>query len=235
MVRSDTDSVSTRPVVLGQDPSSPPATRLVRPRWLDPRLVTGLVLVLGSVVVGTKVIAAADDTVPVLVATTDLAPGQPLTASMVETRQVGLAAGLDLYHTGEVGDGYVVVRPVSAGELLPRSSVAVAADTGALRYLTVAVPVTEVPVGLGPAAVVDVWRVPPEQAEDRTAERLLADVSVTAVDADGGGLAGSGGVARITLAVAAGTGTDVEQAVAGLVAAARDGLVYLVQVPETRR
>ena len=233
MVRSDTDSVSTRPVLLGQEPPSPPAARLVRPRWLDPRLVTGLLLVLGSVVVGTKVIAAADDTVPVLVAATDLAPGQSLTATMVETRQVGLAAGLDLYHTGDVGDGYVVVRPVSAGELQPRSSVAVAADTDALRYVTVAVPVAEVPVGLGPAAVVDVWRAPAEQAEDRSADRLLADVSVTAVDAGGGGLAGSGGVVRITLAVAAGTGTDVDEAVAGLVAAARDGLVYLVEVPET--
>ncbi|HEX6577809.1 MAG TPA: hypothetical protein VF082_05520, partial [Jiangellaceae bacterium] len=72
-------------------------------------------------------------------------------------------------------------------------------------------------------------------AEDRTADRLLADVSVTAVDSGGGGLAGSGGVSRITLAVAAGTGTDIDEAVAGLVAAARDGLVYLVQVPETRR
>ena len=234
MVRSDTDSVSTRPVVPGPDPSSPPAARLVRARWLDPRLVTGLLLVLGSVVVGIKVIAAADDTVPVLVAATDLAPGQPLTASMVETRQVGLGAGLDLYHTGDVGDGYVVVRPVGAGELLPRSSVAVA-DTDVLRYVTVAVPVTEVPAGLGPAAVVDVWRAPAEQAEDRIADRLLADVSVTAVDSGGGGLAGSGGVARITLAVAGGTGTDIDEAVAGLVAAARDGLVYLVQVPETPR
>ena len=104
MVRSETDSVSTRPVVFGQDVSSPQAARLVRSRWLDPRLVTGLLLVLGSVVVGTRVVAAADDTVPVLVAAADLAPGQPLTATMVETRQGGRAESLDgLYHTGEVG------------------------------------------------------------------------------------------------------------------------------------
>lgn len=236
MARSDTDSVSTRPVVFGQDVSSPQAARLVRSRWLDPRLVTGLLLVLGSVVVGTRVVAAADDTVPVLVATTDLAPGQPLTATMVETRQVGLAESLDgLYHTGEVGGGYVVVRPVSAGELLPRSAVAVATDTDAVRYVTVAVPAAEVPAGLGPAAVVDVWRAPPEQGDDRTAGRLLADVSVTAVDSGSGGLAGSGGVARVTLAVAEGTRADPDEAVAGLVAAARDGLVYLVRVPEASR
>ena len=99
-------------------------------RWLDLRLVTGLLLVLGSVVLGTRVIAAADDTVPVLVAATDLAPGQSLTTTMVETRQVGLAESLEgLYHTGQVGDGYVVVRLVSAGELLPRSAVAVVTDT----------------------------------------------------------------------------------------------------------
>jgi hypothetical protein len=237
MARSDTESVSTRPVVLGPDTSSSPqAARLVRSRWLDPRLVTGLLLMLGSVVLGTRVIAAADDTVPVLVAATDLAPGQSLTTTMVETRQVGLAESLEgLYHTGQVGDGYVVVRPVSAGELLPRSAVAVVTDTDAVRYVTVAVPATEVPVGLGPAAVVDVWRAPPEQGDDRTAGRLLADVSVTAVDSGSGGLGGSGGVARVTLAVAADTRADLDQAVAGLVAAARDGLVYLVHVPETSR
>jgi hypothetical protein len=234
MVRSDTDSVRTRPVAPGHDSPSPQAARLGRSRWLDPRLITGLVLVLGSVVVGTRVIAAADDRVPVLVAATDLAPGQPLTAAMVETRQVGLESTLDdLYHTGDVGHGYVVVRPVSAGELLPRSSVAVATETDATRYVTVALPATELPVGLGPAAIVDVWRAPPEQSDDRRAVRLLADISVTAVDTGGGGLAGSGGVARVTLAVSDDTATDLDEAVAALVAAARDGVVYLVRVAET--
>ncbi|MGH8825302.1 MAG: SAF domain-containing protein [Jiangellaceae bacterium] len=235
MVRTDTDSVSTRSAALGHDVSSPQAARLARSRWLDPRLVTGLLLVLGSVVVGTRVIAAADETVPVLVAATDLAPGQPLSAAMVETRQVRLEGTLDLYHTGEVGDGYVVVRPVSAGELVPRSAVGVAGDTDAVRYVTVAVPVAELPLGLGPAAVVDVWRAPPAQGEDRTADRLMAGVSVTAVDAGGGGLAGSGSVARVTLAVATDARGGLDEAVAGLVAAGRDGLVYLVRVPETPR
>ncbi len=233
MARTDTDSVGTRPAVFGQDTSSPQAARLVRPRWLDPRLVTGLLLVLGSVVVGTRVIAAADDTVPVLVATSDLAPGQPLTAAMVETRQVRLEGTLDLYHTGEVGDGYVVVRQVSAGELLPRSSVTAATDTDAVRYVTVAVPVAEVPAGLRPGAVVDVWRAQPEQGDVRTAGRLLAGVSVTAVDSGGDGLAGTGSLARVTLAVAADTGGDLDDAVAELVAAARGGLVYLARVPVT--
>jgi len=223
MARTDTDSVGTQPAVFGQDTSSPQAARLVRPRWLDPLLVTGLLLVLGSVVVGTRVIAAADD----------MAPGQPLTAAMVETRQVRLEGTLDLYHTGEVGDGYVVVRPVSAGELLPRSSVTAATDTDAVRYVTVAVPVAEVPAGLGPGAVVDVWRAPPEQGDVRTAGRLLAGVSVTAVDSGGDGLAGTGSLARVTLAAAADTGGDLDDAVAELVAAARGGLVYLARVPVT--
>jgi hypothetical protein len=197
-------------------------------------LVAGVLLVLGSVVVGARVIAAADQTVPVLVATTDLAPGQPLTGAMVEMRDVVLDGNLDLYYTGDVGAGYVVVRTVSEGELLPRSAVAASTDSAATRYVTVAVPAAEVPTGLAAGAVVDVWRTPPEQSEERAATSLLDGVTVTAADSGGGGLTGSGGQARVTLAVSAEAraGTDLDESMAQLLAAARDGLVYLTRVPE---
>ncbi|MGH8777369.1 MAG: SAF domain-containing protein [Jiangellaceae bacterium] len=216
------------------DAPSPKAARLARPRWLDPRLVTGVLLVLGSVVVGTRVITAADDTVPVLVAATDLAPGQPLTEAMVQTRNVILEGNIDLYYTGSVGDGYIVVRPVGEGELLPRAAVASAADGDAVRYVTVAVPSAEVPIGIGAGTVVDVWRAASEQDAERTATRILAAVTVTAADSGGGGLAGTGSEARVTLAVAGGNEL-LEESTAALVAAARDGLVYLTEVPEAQR
>lgn len=238
MVRTGTGSVSLPSAASrAADLGSPQVSRLRRARWLDPRLITGVLLVLGSVVVGSRVIAAADQTVPVLAAATDLAPGQPLTAELVETRDVVLDGNDNLYYTGDLGRGYVVVRPVGAGELLPRASVAAATDSGALRYVTIPLPAAEVPAGLARAAVVDVWRIPPPDAPDRTAARLLAGVGVTAADSGDGGLAAAGGQVRVTLAVTAPDGGDasLDRSVATLLAAARDGLVYLTVVPEGPR
>src|SRR3712207_4756406 len=54
-----------------------PTPRRVRPpRWLDLRLVLGVLLVLGSVLVGARVVTAADATVPVWSARSDLADRQ---------------------------------------------------------------------------------------------------------------------------------------------------------------
>src|SRR5215207_3922844 len=158
VVHTDTRTTQSPAVapITGQN-SSPQAARLRRARWLDPRLIIGLLLVLGSVVAGTRVIAAADRTVPVLVAAADLVPGQTLRPELVETRNVVLDGNLDSYVTGDVGPGYVVVRSVTAGELLPRSSIAAVTDDRALRYITIALPAVEVPFGLVAGDLVDVW------------------------------------------------------------------------------
>ena len=237
MVQTDTGAGS---VGAAAEPAaelgSPRASRLRRPRWLDPRLITGVLLVLGSVVVGTRVIAAADHTVPVLVAATDMAPGQALSPDLVETRNVVLDGNLDRYVTGSIGGGYVLVRAVSEGELLPRSAVA-AATGDEIRHVTIALPAAEVPVGLTGGAVVDVWRVPAMDATDRTAQRLLSRVGVTDADVDTGGLTSAGSQTRVTLALVAAadqhrSSTELDEAVGALVAAARDGLVYLTVVTD---
>ena len=151
MVQTDAAAVQSPSVSPSAgDIGSPQASRLRRARWLDPRLITGILLVLGSVVVGTRVIAAADQTLPVLVAATDLAPGQALSVELVETRNVMLDGNLDRYVSGPIGDGYVVVRAVGEGELLPRSSVAPATGDGELRYVTIPLPAAEVPVSMNP-------------------------------------------------------------------------------------
>jgi hypothetical protein len=228
---SHSTSITEHGVQIG----SPQAARLRRTRWLDLRLIIGVLLVLGSVVVGTRVIAAADHTVPVLVASADLAPGQPLTSDLVESRQVMLEGNLDRYVTGDVGHGYVVVRAVSAGELLPRSSIGPATDDRALRYVTIPLPAAEVPVGLGRGDLVDVWQVPPPDTADRAATRLLSGVGVTEADSHDGGLAPSSGQARVTLAITAVTSVrseaELDETIGALIAAARDGLVYLTAAP----
>lgn len=204
---------------------SPVASRLALPGWLDVRLVVGLLLVLVSVVIGARIIAAADDTVPVLVAADDLVPGQPLTTELVETRGVLIDQGLDHYFTGEVGEGHVVVRPVSRGELLPRSAVSPVTEIEAVRYVTVPVQPQEMPTGLEAGGLVDVWV--PAADGDGPAELLLAGVTVTASSAGAGGL-GTTGQVQVTLAVVA---DDLDAVTAELVAAARAGRIYLTALP----
>src|SRR3954452_22866223 len=46
-------------------PAGPTPRRVRPPRWLDLRLVLGVLLVLGSVLLGARVVTAADATVPV--------------------------------------------------------------------------------------------------------------------------------------------------------------------------
>jgi hypothetical protein len=216
--------------VLPDDLSSPTATRLVPRRWLSARMVVGVLLVLLSVVVGVRVVSAADETVPVLVAAVDLAPGQPLTADLVEVRQVRLEHGLDAYLTGDVGSGYVVARPVGSGELLPRAAISPAADAVDTRYVTLALDASELPHGLTAGDVVDVWLTPPD--DDPAATLLLSSVSVTAASAGGGALTGTSRHAQVTLAI---TGDDVKDVTAQLVAAARAARVYLAALPEAGR
>lgn len=211
--------------------AAPPAMRVRRPRWRHPQLVIGALLVLISVVVGVRVVAAADDTIAVLVASKDLSPGQPLTAELVETRQVGIDGAEQLYYTERLGQGEVVVRHVRAGELVPRSAVAAAADvaTGedAVRFVTLAVPIAEAPAGLSAGDTVDVWVTP---AGTGKAKRLAAGLTVT--DASSGGALGiSGSHATVTLAVRAAAEDDLGELVGGLIATSRDGRVYLSKLP----
>jgi Flp pilus assembly protein CpaB len=189
-------------------------------------MIVGVLIVLVSVVAGVRVISAADRTVPVLVATADLVPGQPLTAELVEVQSVRLEHGVDTYLTGEVGSGYVVVRPVGRGELLPSAAISPAAEVPEVRYVTLPLDAAELPHGISPGDVVDVWTTPLDDGPAATL--LLPAVSVTAASAGGGGFADASRQAQVTLAV---TGDDLHDVTAQLVAAARAGRVYLAALP----
>ncbi len=226
---TDTDLRPGRHVHAGAEPPSPTATRHTLPRWLSVKMIVGVLLVLLSIVAGVRVISAADETVPVLVATEDLAPGQPLTADLVEAQQIKLEQGLDSYLTGEVGSGYVVVRPVGQGELLPRAAIRPATDAPETRYVTVPLNGEELPPGIGAGDVVDVWLTPLD--DGKSATLLLPAVSVTAASSGGGGLTDASRQAQVTLAV---TGEELQDVTAQLVAAARAGRVYLAALPEAQ-
>lgn len=141
--------------------SAPPvATRVARAGWRDPRLWIGLLLVAGSVVIGSRLLASADDTVGVWAVVDDQGPGSPVGADDVVAVRVRFAddGDLDRYLAADdpLPDGIVLARGIGAGELLPRAAIDSAQDAG-----TVQVPLdlepSRVPPGVDAGAVVDVY------------------------------------------------------------------------------
>jgi len=173
---------------------SVPARRLRRPTWRDPRLLVGLVLVLGATVAGGLLVAGADDTVAVLSARETLVRGDVLSEADLRVVRVRL---------DEVGDAYllagtklaadsVALRTVPAGELLPASAVGraqeldsrpVALDWQGPR-----------PDGLVRGAAVDLWVSAREGTSDfGEPELLVGSADVFAVVEGGGGLGSQSG------------------------------------------
>lgn len=135
-----------------------PVPRRVRPpRWLDLRLVLGVLLVLGSVLGGARVLSSADRTVPVWAAAGDLAAGTVLTGDDLVAVDVRLddAAGGYL-STGTRPAGRTLARAVSRGELVPRAALA---DPPSLVQLALPVQAGYVPPGLTRGRLVDVYAI----------------------------------------------------------------------------
>lgn len=176
----------------GQALPEPVATRLRRPRWRDPRLLTGVVIVAVSVALGSWVVSSASRTVPAFVADGALTPGEPLTADGLRAVDVRLGAGTGRYLPADepLPADLVVLRVVDDGELVPLTALGADADVR-----SVAVPVTS---GLSDriraGAVVDLWFVPeapiaPDAVDDKPAPSTLArNVVVEQVDTGEGGM-----------------------------------------------
>src|SRR4051794_1798143 len=129
-------SAATVAPAAGRTEATPggPAPRRVRPpRWLDLRLVLGVLLVLGSVLLGARVVTAADATVPVWSAAGDLAAGTVLAEHDLVAVSVRLddVAGQYLA-TSTRPAGRVLARAVRAGGLGPRSALGEAPGLGQL-------------------------------------------------------------------------------------------------------
>ncbi len=164
------------PVPAAPDLVSPPASRHRRRQWRDPRLVVGLVIVLGSVLLGARLLGGADDTVPVYRATGQLAAGQRLGSGDVTEASVRFASPQDadryVETSDELPEGAVLLRDVGAGELLPRSVLG-APGSATLTEVPLAVAADAVPDAVGRGSVVDVWVTPPEGADGRTGQAVL--------------------------------------------------------------
>lgn len=145
----------------------PAARRGHRPAWRDPRLWVGVVLVAASVVVGARVMAAADDTVQVWAVADDVGAGQQVEPDDLVAQRVRFADADALAGYFSVDDelpaDLELTRSVGAGELLPRAAVGTAAESG-LVEVPVAVEPELVP-DVGAGDVVDVYVVAPLSAD----------------------------------------------------------------------
>lgn len=215
-------------------PDSPRANRMRTPRWFDLRLGLGVILVLGSVAMGARIVAAADDTTPALIASQHLTPGQELTDGVVRTSDVQLSSTGEKYFTGPVPDGYVVTRAVRAGELVPRTAVAPAEQVGEFQYVTLPLDSAETPSGLRGGDLVDVWLIPAEGQDGAAATSLAGAVSVSEVSRGSGTLGRSSGQTVVTLALTGADDADGDLAalVARILTAARSDQVYVTKRPQ---
>ena len=173
---SDTFDAETRP--------SPPANRPRRARWRDPRLWLGALLVLASVVIGARVLAAADDTVAVRALTRDVGPGMSVSAADLSTVRVHFSDAADANRYWAASDPLPVsaafTRDIGAGELLARS--AVSTDPAAVPHqLPLGVTSAGLPSDLSVGDHVEVWAVPKPEEARRSATLVLPDVSVMSV------------------------------------------------------
>src|SRR3954447_9762402 len=153
-------AVRTSPTSAADPAAVPPGQaprRVSPPRWLDLRLVLGVLLVLGSVLLGARVVSAADATVPVWALATDLAAGSELSGADLVAVDVRLGNASRAYvSTGTDPEGRTLGRGVRAGELLPRSALG---EPGNLVHLALPVQSGFVPPDLARGELVDVYAV----------------------------------------------------------------------------
>ena len=186
----------------GREVSSPPAVRARRPSWRDPRLAIGLALVCVSVLVGARVLAAADDTVAVLAARDSLVAGQQVGAADLTEVRLRFTADEDADRYLAAGEplpeGVVLLRPVGPGELVPRA--ALSTEDGGLVEVPLSVDPGRVPASVRAGSVVDVWVGPDGDGDGRRrSERLLSEVPVLSVSRAGG--LGAGGLRQVVVGI----------------------------------
>lgn len=209
------------PTIPRTDAGVPRATRSRRPGWRNPRLLLGVVLVAGSIVLGARLLTAADDTVGVWAVTRDLPAGAALDQDDLERRRVRFTdhATADGYLAAGDGvpAGATLNRPVSGGELLPRAAFATTSGPD-LVEIPISVLSDDLPATVRQGSVVDVWVAPKVSAVGAVkvkAARVLSDVIVVAVPRSSEGFAPQA-TRQVIVGVPAAGADDLATALGGI-------------------
>lgn len=172
-------------------PVAPIPRRMSRPRWLNVRVVLGVLVVVGAVVLGARVVGAERQLATVWATTTDLQAGTVLTSDDLSEVEVNLddAAGR-YFGSGAAIVGKQLTRALGAGEIVPVAAVGdPAADT---RLLALTVDGDQMLPGLARGSVIDVYLVQ-GSGTDLTTKPVAQDLTVQDVTApSSGGLSGAG-------------------------------------------
>ena len=211
----------------GGAPPSPQARRVRRPSLSDPRLLVGLAIVAVSVLLGARLLAAADDTTTVWSTATDLPAGHAVGAGDLEPTEIRFGStelARRYLPATELPPGSVLLQDVSAGELVPRAALG-EGGTEDVAELPISVSAESVPSGLHPGREVDVWVTPADVAtrQDREAVRVLEAVPVVAAP-ESAGVLGPSMTRQVVVAVPADEQTVIARALAELA----EGTVVLV-------
>lgn len=213
-----------------ESPVSPTARRLATPRWLDTRLVLGVLLVLVSVLVGARVLSGADRSQLVWATSRALAPGSVLADGDLVAVRVRLfdsaARYLDAGRPAPVG--YVAARGLGEGELLPDDALRRPEAEVDVRLVTVLVELGHLPPDLAAGQQVDVWVTPDSDAAPAGqpvdgAQVVLSGVAVASGPPEAGFSTG-GAAVPVVLQVR-------PDDVAALLSATSRGRIDLVRVP----
>lgn len=118
------------------------AKRIKPARWRDARLAAGIVMLLAAVLIGARLIGAADRTSPFIAITGDLPAGHVLVATDLEQIPTRLTSASELYIPWSEARklvGRTLSRGMARHELVPLSAVADKIDPGELRDVPIVV------------------------------------------------------------------------------------------------
>ncbi|WP_227488320.1 SAF domain-containing protein [Brachybacterium subflavum] len=163
-------------------PPAPSLMRLRRPRWKDPRLIVGILLVVLSVLLGALLASRASATTTVLVARDEVVVGDEIGPDAFTTAEVRLGDQSARYASspGDIPEGSTALRSVHSGELLPVSAIGQGGG-GDLRPVVIPVD-SAVADSVSPGRPVELWRTAADERDsDALAEKLVDGATVRRV------------------------------------------------------
>lgn len=188
--------------------ASPKASRQSLPRWLDPKLILGVLFVAASMVLGAQVISRADQTTEVWAVRADLTEGESIIPDEhLEPKRVRFTSSEDaqryLTASKPIAEGARMTRAVGAGELLPKNAVTTDKDEE-LRDFPIEVIAGRAP-DLSTGDMIDVYAVNDDPSAGggdgeqgaAAGQLVLSGVRIVEISNDGG-LTGGGG-SRVTV------------------------------------